>query len=89
MTYVITELCHFFRNICSKAIDKSELLKLQKQIDLTLCHLEMLFPPSFFTVMMHLTVHLTEEIELDGLSNFVGCIQLRGTYFETYFASCH
>ncbi|CAA7027471.1 unnamed protein product [Microthlaspi erraticum] len=70
VTSVITELCHFFRDICSKAISNSELVKLQKQIVLTLCHLEMLFPPSFFTVMMHLTVHLTEEIKLGGPIQF-------------------
>ncbi|CAL9234078.1 unnamed protein product, partial [Arabidopsis halleri] len=70
VTSTITELCHFFRNICSKVIDISELDKLQEKIILTLCHLEMLFPPSFFTVMVHLTVHLTEEVKLGGPVQF-------------------
>ncbi|CAA7013323.1 unnamed protein product [Microthlaspi erraticum] len=70
VTSVIAELCHFFRDICSKVIDVSELLSLQKRIVLVLCHLEMLFPPSFFTVMVHLIVHLTEEVKFGGPVQF-------------------
>ncbi|XP_028186392.1 uncharacterized protein LOC114373037 [Glycine soja] len=44
----------------------SKLQLLQDRIVVTLCHLEMLFPPSFFTVMVHLTVHLIEEAKLGG-----------------------
>ena len=50
--------------------------KLQEHIALTLGHLEMIFPPSFFTIMVHLTIHLTEEVKLGGQFNFDGCIQL-------------
>ena len=32
----------------------------------TLCELEMFFPPSFFDIMVHLTVHLVREIKLCG-----------------------
>lgn len=67
---VIKELCYFFRELCSKVIDLSKLLTLQRTIVLTLCHLEMLFPPSFFKVMMHLAVHLIEEVKLGGLIQF-------------------
>ena len=31
-----------------------------------LCHMEMTFLPSFFTIMIHLMVHLVEEIKLGG-----------------------
>ncbi|XP_028184582.1 uncharacterized protein LOC114371312 [Glycine soja] len=44
----------------------SKLQLLQDRIVVTLCHLEMLFPPSFFTIMVHLTVHLIEEAKLGG-----------------------
>ncbi|XP_028193133.1 uncharacterized protein LOC114378691 [Glycine soja] len=44
----------------------SKLQLLKDRIVVTLCHLEMLFPPSFFTVMVHLTVHLIEEAKLGG-----------------------
>ncbi|CAA7058756.1 unnamed protein product [Microthlaspi erraticum] len=70
VTSVITEFCQFFREICSKVVDVNELVNLQKQIVIILCHMEMLFPPSFFTVMIHLTIHLTEEIKLGGPVQF-------------------
>jgi hypothetical protein len=63
---VLIELCSFFRQLCGKVLKVEDLEKLQKQIVLTLCHMEMLFPPSFFTVMVHLTVHLVEEVKLGG-----------------------
>ncbi|CAA7044989.1 unnamed protein product [Microthlaspi erraticum] len=66
VAFVVMELCHFFREICSRVIDISYMEKLQEHIALTLCHLEMVFPPSFLTVMVHLTIHLTEEVKLGG-----------------------
>ncbi|XP_020209291.1 uncharacterized protein LOC109794234 [Cajanus cajan] len=63
---VLIELCSFFRQLCGKVLKIEDLEKLQNQIVLTLCHMEMLFPPSFFTVMIHLVVHLVEEAKLGG-----------------------
>ncbi|KAL4025913.1 hypothetical protein IC575_014319 [Cucumis melo] len=40
--------------------------KLQEDIIITLCLLEKYFPPSFFTIMVHLTVHLVREVKLCG-----------------------
>ncbi|XP_021846923.2 uncharacterized protein [Spinacia oleracea] len=62
----ITKLCIFFSEICSKEIDPSKLTSLQSGIIITLCQLEMYFPPSFFDIMVHLTVHLVREIQLCG-----------------------
>ncbi|KAK7266896.1 hypothetical protein RIF29_19556 [Crotalaria pallida] len=50
----------------SKVIDPGKLPKLQREIILTLCELEMYFPPSFFDIMVHLTVHLVRETRLCG-----------------------
>ena len=58
---VLIELSSFFRQICLKSLSLSDLEKLQHRIVLTLCHIEMLFPLSFMTVMVHLTVHLVDE----------------------------
>lgn len=66
VSIVLVELCTFFRKLCSKVLIVEELDQLQQQIILTLCHLEMIFPPSFFTVMVHLTVHLVHETKLSG-----------------------
>lgn len=56
----------FFKSICSKEIKVHELEKLQEELCVTLCLLEKYFPPSFFDVMVHLTVHLTREVKLCG-----------------------
>jgi len=52
--------------LCNKVLKMDELDQLQGRIVLTLCHMEMLFPPSFFTVMVHLIVHLVEDAKLGG-----------------------
>jgi Domain of unknown function (DUF4218) len=65
--HTITKLCFFFNGICSKAIDVRTLDKLQSNVMKTLCELEMHFPPSFFDIMVHLTVHLVWEIKMCGL----------------------
>ena len=48
-----------------------ELDQLQSRVLLTLCHMEMLFPPSFFTVMIHLIVHLVEDAKLGGPVQYI------------------
>ncbi|XP_025655302.2 uncharacterized protein [Arachis hypogaea] len=63
---ILAELSAFFRLTCSKSIDPQQLPLLQDHVVHTLCHMGMIFPPSFFTVMVHLTVHLVEEVRLGG-----------------------
>lgn len=62
----ITKLCFFFRVICSKVINPKRIQTLQREISLTLCELEMYFPPSFFDIMVHLTIHLVKETQMCG-----------------------
>ncbi|CAI8603650.1 unnamed protein product [Vicia faba] len=49
-----------------KMIDPEILPILQKEIVITLCELEIYFPPSFFDIMVHLVVHLVKETQLRG-----------------------
>nr|XP_043639519.1 uncharacterized protein LOC122610612 [Erigeron canadensis] len=63
---VITELCDFFKIICYKDLCEVDLLFLESKISLTLCKMEKIFPPSFFTVMVHLVIHLVSEVKLGG-----------------------
>ncbi|XP_016173008.1 uncharacterized protein LOC107615464 [Arachis ipaensis] len=63
---VLVDLSSFFRQLCSKSIDSQKLSLLQDHVVHTLCHMKMIFPPSFFTVMVHLTVHLVEKVRLGG-----------------------
>ena len=41
-----------------------ELGALEKRIAVTLYELERIFPPSFFTVMVHLVINLTSEAKV-------------------------
>ena len=66
MRNAITRLCSFFNAICSKVVDITHLNVLKHEIALILCLFEKYFPPSLFTIMMHLTVHLAREARLCG-----------------------
>jgi hypothetical protein len=44
----LTEISHFFRDICSSKLNVEHIERLQTNIVETLCKLEMIFPPSFF-----------------------------------------
>ncbi|MFS7975181.1 hypothetical protein Hanom_Chr10g00877401 [Helianthus anomalus] len=62
----IVELSQFFKKLTEVTLYIAELEALQKNIVKILCKLEQIFPPSFFTVMMHLCVHLPQEAILGG-----------------------
>jgi hypothetical protein len=50
----LIELNRFFGSICSKELQVHDLQKLNTSIGETLCRLEMMFPPAFFDIMVHL-----------------------------------
>jgi len=60
----------FFRDLCSRTLQKDRLQILKQNIVLIICNLEKIFPPSFFDVMQHLPVHLPYEAELGGPVNY-------------------
>ncbi|KAH9717947.1 hypothetical protein KPL71_022033 [Citrus sinensis] len=47
-------------------VDPNTLDQLQEELVITLCLLQQYFPPSFFDIMIHLTVHLVEQVRLCG-----------------------
>ena len=51
---VLFDLCGYFRELNAKVLHINELEKLEEQIIMTLCRMEMIFPPGFFTIMVHL-----------------------------------
>uniref|UniRef100_A0A8R7JYW6 DUF4218 domain-containing protein n=1 Tax=Triticum urartu TaxID=4572 RepID=A0A8R7JYW6_TRIUA len=63
---IVIGLSNFFKKLCSKVLYVSELDELQESIVMTLCNMERIFLPSFFTIMVHLMVHLVEEVTLGG-----------------------
>nr|GEV00003.1 hypothetical protein [Tanacetum cinerariifolium] len=56
--------------ICIKDLGEADLKFLESRISITLCKLEQIFPPSFFTVMVHLVIHLVREVRLEGPETF-------------------
>ena len=50
----------------AKVLYIEDLEKLEERIIMTLCRLEKIFPPGFFTVMVHLVLHLATEAKIGG-----------------------
>ncbi|CAK8563414.1 unnamed protein product [Lathyrus sativus] len=47
----LTEISHFYRDICALVLRVDDLIKLDQDIPLILCKLEQIFPPDFFNSM--------------------------------------
>ncbi|BBN68084.1 hypothetical protein Prudu_274S000500 [Prunus dulcis] len=63
-------LSRFFSQLTAKTLRKTDILQLRHDIVQVLCKFEMIFPPAFFTSMMHVMVHLPEEALLAGPVNY-------------------
>ena len=63
---VILKLSTFFKDLCSKTLKVKDLENLEREIVIILCEMEKIFLPSFFTVMVHLCLHLATEAKIGG-----------------------
>jgi hypothetical protein len=63
---LLVKISAFFRGICSTKLSQEDMDRLQGDVCITLCKLEQIFPPGFFTSMVHLVVHLVRECKLGG-----------------------
>ena len=80
VTSVLFKLCRYFRELNAKVLHINELEKLEERIIMTLCRMEMIFPPGFFTINVHLVLHLATEAKIGGP------VCYRSMYFvERYF----
>ena len=77
----LIKLSAFLRGISSKVIHVDEIKRLQQEIVDILCEFEIIFPPVFFDIMVHLPVHLCREVEYGGpeharciINDIYGCI---------------
>jgi hypothetical protein len=61
----LTEISHFFRDICSIKLNVDYIERLGTKIVETLCKLKMIFAP-FFDSMEHLPIHLSFEEKVGG-----------------------
>ena len=55
-----------FRKICSKVVDADQKEQMLQDVAETICTLEKELPLSIFVIMMHLLIHLVEEMFLCG-----------------------
>ncbi|XP_019233591.1 PREDICTED: uncharacterized protein LOC109214156 [Nicotiana attenuata] len=62
----LIRLSSFFRRLCQKVITMEELDCLEVEIRETTNQLERIFPPIFFDIMIHLPIHLANEVRLGG-----------------------
>ena len=75
----IIELCNFFQQICLRTLKVEDMEKAEEHIVLVLSKLELIFPPIFFNIMIHLVMHLRKEAILEG------SVQMRWMYpFEMF-----
>ena len=67
---ILIELSLFFSQLCSKTLNIDILEHLEAKIAMILCKMEMIFPPSFFDIMVHLPIHLATEAKIVGLVQY-------------------
>ena len=79
-TAAVVRVSRIFKKICSKTVDVNTREALFVECVETQCLLEKEFPPAFIDVMVHLTIHLVEELFL------CGPVHVRWMYpYERYF----
>ncbi|XP_025632772.1 uncharacterized protein [Arachis hypogaea] len=66
----LIRLGSFFHQLCQKSITLQEIDQLEEDIITILYQLERIFPPSFFDIMIHLPIHLANEVRLGGPVQF-------------------
>ncbi|XP_027186337.1 uncharacterized protein [Cicer arietinum] len=57
----LTELSHFFRDLCSTSVQVDDLISHEQNIPIVLCKVEHIFPLGYFDSMEHLPIHLPYE----------------------------
>ncbi|XP_027172109.1 uncharacterized protein LOC113771742 [Coffea eugenioides] len=62
----LIKLSRYFRKLCSKVLCAEDLVHMEMEIAIILCQLERIFPPSFFVIMVHLSIHLATEAKIGG-----------------------
>ncbi|XP_050369390.1 uncharacterized protein LOC126787579 [Argentina anserina] len=79
----LVALCRWFQKLCARKLRKEDVRLMEAEIVMILCNLEMIFPPHFFTTMVHLMVHLPEQVLLTGPVHFTRMFPMErqlGTY---------
>jgi hypothetical protein len=67
---MFAELSYFYKQICAKHVSKMVMQKLEKEITVVVCKMEIVFPPECFNSMQHLLVHLPWKAKVGGPMQF-------------------
>ncbi|KAL9680110.1 hypothetical protein QQ045_017987 [Rhodiola kirilowii] len=62
---------HWFQKLCCRELMREDVIRMKADIVMILCSFERIFPPAFFTIMVHLLVHLPEQILLKGPVHYI------------------
>ncbi|XP_009782279.1 uncharacterized protein [Nicotiana sylvestris] len=76
----IIALGKFFKNIYSKCLTIEDLDILEAEIPIILTKLQLVFPPAFFDVMVHLPNHLPSEVKLGGPTQYQNMYPIEREY---------
>ncbi|CAM8928535.1 unnamed protein product [Rhodiola kirilowii] len=63
-------LSKWFQKLCCRELKANDVVEMKMEIFMILCKLEMIFPPAFFTIMVHLMIHLPDQVLLKGPVHF-------------------
>jgi hypothetical protein len=66
MMGAIVRISRLFRRLCRKVVDSGTEEQLLADVTEVLVSLEKVFPLAFFDIMVHLTIHLVEELFICG-----------------------
>ncbi len=82
----IMRLSRIFRHICAKVLDPADMGTLREDATITMCMLEMTMPPSFFDIMVHLILHLVDELDMCGLvhTRWMYCVERLNKILKGY-----
>ena len=62
----IVELCNLFKQLCSRTVLVEDMRKAKAAIFTILCKLELIYPPTFIDIMVHLVLHLPDSAICGG-----------------------
>jgi Domain of unknown function (DUF4218) len=82
---LLTELSNFFRDLCAIELNVEHMEEFERNIVVTLCKLEKIFPPAFFDSMEHLIIHLAYEVKVGGPVLFRWMYLFERSYLTFYF----
>ncbi len=63
---VITRLNHVFKHVCVKVWNLANIVSLLEDVAIILCMLMKEFPTTFFEIMIHLVLHVVDELDICG-----------------------